>query len=155
MSDSTPQLRIVDASEVTLGTEEHEKPLVVAEVRQAIVDCRGNISAVARTFYRSRSRMNDYIMTKPELAGLVSDLREEILDKAEDNVFAAVEKGDLGQSNMVLMTLGKKRGWTNKLEVGTGDAPPAPLASIVYQQYPDDPAEDSAPDEETDDQRTA
>lgn len=124
-----------------LLAEEEKPPMTVPAVLAALIEHKGNVSRTAKVFYRTTSRMRDFIATKPELVAALDDLRENILDKAEDNVFTAVEAGDLGQSNMVLQTLGKKRGWTNKLEITGEDGKPFAPMTVIFQQYPDDEPE--------------
>ena len=53
----------------------------------------------------------------PHLRQLVDAERDRILDKAEQNIFEAVERGDLRASWFVLRTLGKDRGYAERTEV--------------------------------------
>jgi hypothetical protein len=78
---------------------------------------KGNISAVAVDLDRAYSTIRKRISEHPELKELAQSLRDQILDKAEQNVFDAVDSGDLVQSNFLLRTLGANRGWTPRQEV--------------------------------------
>ena len=47
---------------------------------------------------------------------------ERVIDKAESNIFAALEQKDIQTSKWVLATIGKKRGYSEKTEIEhTGD----------------------------------
>lgn len=96
-------------------TEDLE-PLSILKIRQALIDARGNVSAVARDLKRSRSVIKQHIDKSVELTALVAELRETIIDTAEDNIFLAVETGDLEASKFILRTVGKDRGYSTKVE---------------------------------------
>lgn len=77
----------------------------------------GNVAAVCRDLDRSYMTIKGRIDDHPQLKELRDNLRQSIIDKAEQNVFDAVEEGDLVQSNFLLRTLGANRGWTPRQEV--------------------------------------
>jgi hypothetical protein len=91
--------------------------LVTAEqAEQALVACDGNISAAARSLGVKRSKFKERIDRTPELVKLLEDLREEVIDDAESNMFSAAKKGDLGAAKFVLTTIGKARGYVTRVE---------------------------------------
>ena len=53
----------------------------------------------------------------PALRQVVEDCREQVLDKAEENIFEAAEKGDLAACRFILSTLGKARGYSTRKEI--------------------------------------
>jgi len=102
-----------------------------------IEEFRGNVSAIARDFGVWRSNLVQYISTKPELQAALDDIRQTVVDKAESNIFAAVEQGDLGSSKMVVSMLGKDRGWVTREEQTGKDGAPLVPPQIVFTPYDD------------------
>lgn len=109
------------------------------EVYKVLEAVEGNVAAAARELETKRGKLKEFIDSKPALVALLTDLREEIVDIAEGNIFRAVkDKADLGMSMQVVSTLGKNRGWTNRQELtGKDDKDLVPTA-IVFQTYDDD-----------------
>ena len=84
---------------------------------KALVSTRGNVSRAAEKLGGNRRTISRWMVQFPHLRELVSEQRDRLLDKAEDNVFEAVMQGDLKMSMFVLRTLGKNRGYTERREV--------------------------------------
>jgi hypothetical protein len=76
----------------------------------------GNISSAARELGVSRRWLQGRIDKVPALNALVQDYREEIVDIAQDNVFADVRRNDPTANRFVLQTLGRSRGFGNVVE---------------------------------------
>lgn len=114
-----------------------------------IEEHRGNISAIARSEGEKRSTVKEYIDKTPELVQALSDWRQGIIDKSEDNIFLAVEKGDLASSKMVAATLGKDRGWVPREEQTGKDGKDLIPSQIIFTTYEDEENEtpDAAPSE--------
>lgn len=90
----------------------------VEEIALFLTEERGNLSATARRMKVSRQSLKDKVDRTVELKFLVDELLQGILDQAERNIFDAVaEQGDLNQSQFVLKTLGKDRGYVTKKEI--------------------------------------
>jgi len=89
---------------------------------EALKQSRGNVSHAARLLGVNRRTVHRCLVRHPHLREIVDDLHERIIDKAEENLFDAVERGDLRASWRVLTTLGKDRGYTQRREV----EPPGP-----------------------------
>ena len=79
--------------------------------------CHGNVTAAASRLGVNRRTISRWMNRHPHLRQLVDAERDRILDKAEQNVFEAVERGDLRASWFVLRTLGKDRGYAERTEV--------------------------------------
>lgn len=97
------------------------------QIKEALVQARGSLSDAA-TFIRekwgepcTRTYVKNACESRRELLGFYQDLRDTFIDKAETNIFDAVLGGDLRTSQMVVQTLGKDRGWTQKQEVEVVD----------------------------------
>jgi hypothetical protein len=55
---------------------------------------------------------------RPRLIEFVREYRETVADQAEANIFRQVLDGDFKASVLVVMTLGKDRGWVTRSERG-------------------------------------
>ena len=84
---------------------------------EALVSTRGNVSMAAEKLGVNRRTISRWMVQHPHLRMLVSEQRDRLLDKAEENVFEAVMQRDLKMSMFVLRTLGKNRGYTERREV--------------------------------------
>jgi len=88
------------------------------DLAQAIMDCKGILTKVAeRVGLGSGAAVRHHIARNPRLREVFNSARERVIDTAEDNVFQAVEEGNLAYSWKVLQTLGKDRGYTERREV--------------------------------------
>jgi len=101
--NTVPELLLYEnrVSNLSLGTIYH-----------ALCDAKGNIAAAARALEVNRSGLAKRIEGCPGLMLLINDYRQSVVDKAEENVYADVEKGDQTASRFILQTLGKDRGFT-------------------------------------------
>ena len=79
--------------------------------------CHGNVTAAASRLGVNRRTISRWMNRYPHLRQLVDAERDRILDKAEVNIFEAMERGDLRASWFVLRTLGKDRGYAERTEV--------------------------------------
>lgn len=89
----------------------------VAELEYFLIEELGNITAVANRLHVTRSQLKNRIDTSPELKLAQGEIIQSILDKAENNVFQAIEAGDVKESKFLLSNLGKDRGYTTKTEI--------------------------------------
>lgn len=94
-----------------------------SQIREALLETRGNLTEAAKFITSkwndtcSRTYLKRRVEASPALLGLLEEIREEIVDRAEDNIFLSVESGDYQASVLVVRTLGKERGWVPKEEV--------------------------------------
>jgi len=80
---------------------------------------RGAVSKIAAELGVGAANVRHLIRTSPTLRAEMAASREKIVDKAEENIFDAVESGNLPYSWKLLNTLGKERGYTERKEVDT------------------------------------
>lgn len=108
-----------------------------------IEEHRGNKSAMAREEGVTRTQLSDYIDSTPELLSALQDWRQGIIDKSEDNIFVAAEKGDLASSKMIVATLGKDRGWVPREEQTGKDGMPLipPTITFALDEPKEEPSE--------------
>ena len=94
------------------------------KVVEVLTACRGNIQQTAVRLGVNRRTIHRWMEKSPKLRALRDGLREKIVDKAEENVFAALDRDDLRVSMFILRTLGKNRGYTERREVAPPHATP-------------------------------
>jgi hypothetical protein len=98
-----------------ISAQHHKREEMLAE---AIYEHRGVLSKVARTVgLGSGSSVRYHIARSPRLKQVFADARERVVDTAEDNVFTAIDDGNLSFSWKLLQTLGKDRGYTERKEI--------------------------------------
>lgn len=104
----------------------------IKDFYEAITSCRGNITSIASLMGMTRSRVKMYIESKPLLVERLAEVRNEVVDAAEENVFNAAVAGDLSMCKFVLTTIGKERGYTSgTMHLGKdGSATEAPVGII-------------------------
>lgn len=92
------------------------------DIYRALAEHRGNIAAAAADLGVRRNYLVERINVTPELKVLLEDTREGIVDKAEQNIFTEVERGDGAASRFVVQTIGKARGWSQGVSGDKGGA---------------------------------
>ncbi len=107
------------------------KPILDAElVAAALVQLKGNISAVARRFKVDRSSVQELIGKRPALQQVLRDAREGRLDDAEDSLDRAVLEAQGWAVCFILKTLGKSRGYVERHEITGKDGDAIPVTFI-------------------------
>lgn len=91
--------------------------MTIDKVADALRVCAGNLTATAKALNLRRRALVDYVYKHEELSDLLKELREELLDQAETNIYNLVASGDDKATRFVLGTLGKDRGYTSRSEV--------------------------------------
>ena len=87
-----------------------------SDVAAALFAARGNLSFAARLLNRRRNRLRSYLDRSPEMLQLWDDIRDEVIDKVEQNCYDLALNGDPTSIRFVLSTIGKDRGWTQRTE---------------------------------------
>lgn len=91
------------------------------EVLNAIEKTHGFINEVARELKCNWHTAHKVINQHEETRQALEEKSEIILDKAEGNIYNAVESGDISLSKWILQTKGKARGYTEK-ETATAES---------------------------------
>jgi hypothetical protein len=94
-----------------------KKVLTVENAAEQIERLRGNLAAVARHFGIRRQSVSHFVSDHPELRPVVAAARETRLDRAEDALDRAVGRGEGWAVCFTLKTLGKDRGYVERLQV--------------------------------------
>lgn len=100
------------------------KPKVTdAQIKAAIEKRAGVLAAVARQLKISRQALWKRTNASPELKQAIADAREALVDDAESALQEAIKKKEPWAVRLVLLTLGKNRGYSRAVEVsGTVNA---------------------------------
>lgn len=104
----------------------------VKQISAAIVAAGGNVSAAARLLGLTRRAVQKRIANSAELAAIVQDERERLVDLAESQLESAIHRGDMAA---IIWTLkanpaAKKRGWGERTEITDGEGQPVPIAIV-------------------------
>jgi hypothetical protein len=87
-------------------------------ISEKITEKRGNLSAVARSFGKSRTWIYNVLKDKyPELWDIVEEARESLVDDAESELQKQMFKGNITALIFFLKTQGKRRGYVERQEV--------------------------------------
>lgn len=89
---------------------------------EAIKETSGNLTEVATRCGVARKTVHERINRDPELAQVVQDARDSLVDLAESEIRKLIEQGNIAAIIFTLKTWGKHRGWVERVEL----APPTP-----------------------------
>lgn len=103
------------------SSEVAEKPsITAAQIADALEASEGNVSMAARGLGIPRNVLHNRIQMNPELVTLLQDMREDVIDTAEQNQFARAKSGsDPHAERFILQTIGKDRGYSTSV-AGSG-----------------------------------
>lgn len=96
----------------------------VAQVADALRDANGAIAVAAKSLGLNRSTLWRRVSKNEMLSEIVTDGREALIDEAESQLRIAVEKGASWAVALTLRTIGRHRGYVERVE--TDDRSPAP-----------------------------
>ena len=101
------------------------------EVLQAVKDTGGIIQNIAKNLNCHWATAQKYVDMYGGTKQAFDDERQTLIDDSENVIRNSVRSGDVQSAKFVLMTLGKKRGYTEKTEVEhSGDM------SITINRHP-------------------
>lgn len=90
-----------------------------AEIYEALKQCNGNLSDAAKELECRRTVLQRRINEVPILAETIQEYREEMVDRAEEQLDSLVRQGDPATVRFVASTIGKERGYSSSV-VGSG-----------------------------------
>lgn len=94
----------------------HEARTIDAErIRTQLEKAKGNVSVAAKKLGLSRRHLTRLLASDPDLKGIVTDARASRADKAEDKLTTALNKGEPWAIMFALRTLGRDRGYWDRL----------------------------------------
>jgi hypothetical protein len=102
-----------------------------AQVIEALTQSTGFISVAARTLGCSSDTVENYVKKYPAVAEAKRAAREVILDKAESALLKKVEDGDVHAIMFTLKTIGKHRGFVERVETTGADGGPIAVADVT------------------------
>jgi hypothetical protein len=90
-----------------MATQKYSREHVLA----AVVESRGIVTFVARRLGCTRGTVRNYAARYPDVAQALYEERERLVDSAELQLIAAVERGEQKAIELVLKTIGAYRGY--------------------------------------------
>ena len=126
--------------------DRYDKDVMIRLLREN----KGLISVVSRKMGCSPRTIDNYAKRYPEVAEALDDARREIVDLAEAKLLKAISDGEPWAIRLVLVTLGKNRGYVERVEQsGPGGLPiqheiGPPIIREVIVNIPALPASDSS-----------
>ena len=103
----------------------------IAQLEDALRRCKGNLTYTAQVLGISREALKRRIKTLPHMKGFLESIREEFVDEAEHQLAKSVEEGYFPAVSMVLRTLGRDRGYTERGELYVEDRTTRSAAALI------------------------
>lgn len=97
------------------------KKTSIDEVKTALYEANGLIRVAAAMLAISPQALRARIKRNAELQNVLSEAREQIVDKAEESLWDCIKNRDPWAVALVLKTLGKSRGYVERQEVAGKD----------------------------------
>jgi hypothetical protein len=94
-----------------------DKKIAVADIEPLVEKYNGNVAAIARALGVNRSTVWARVQESVTLKAALENAREAMLDNAESVLYQKVLIGSTPELLFFLKTQGKRRGYTEKLEV--------------------------------------
>jgi hypothetical protein len=116
-----------------------------AKIAEALRRECGNLSATARRLKMRRVVLKEKVDSDADLTAILHDVREELLDTAENNIYQDVMSQDQRATMFVLRTLGRGRGYVTGTELSSDPARPVHIdGHITFVGVSPQPREDEA-----------
>lgn len=101
------------------------------QVADALTKARGLISAAAEDLGCTPQTVRNYIEKYVTVQQALQDARERTVDRAELKMMVAIENGEPWAVALVLKTLGKGRGYVERVETTGKDGGPVAIERIT------------------------
>jgi hypothetical protein len=119
--------------------------LSVEQVADALRESRGLVSIAARRLGTSRANVYKYRDRHPAVRQALDDARDERVDLAESKLDEAIERGDPWAVSLTLRTIGRGRGYGDRVEhTGAGGQPIRVEFVTVLPSQEIEPAEEGS-----------
>lgn len=107
--------------------------LNVTSVSDALKKTGANVSAAARELGVSRTALYDFVSKHQNLKTILTDERESLVDVAEGALKKQVESGEAWAVCFTLKTIGKNRGYVERVEQTGPNGGPVQIAPVDYR----------------------
>jgi hypothetical protein len=107
------------------------KKFTPAQVVAALKETRGMQALAANKLGCTVRTINRYANTYPEVQTEIEQQREAMLDTAESKLYSAIDRGEAWAICFFLKTQGKKRHYSERMEVVGPDGQPVVQPQIV------------------------
>lgn len=91
--------------------------LTAREVSVALRSANGSVTKAAEALNVTSYRLSRFIATRPKFQEIQKGYRSALVDLAESHLMDAIQMGERWAVQMVLKTLGKAKGYTEKSEI--------------------------------------
>ncbi|RTL06423.1 hypothetical protein EKK58_05580 [Candidatus Dependentiae bacterium] len=99
----------------------------IADIEEALRLCAGIRGAAALKLGTTTTTVTNYINRSKRLQDVVAELEEQHLDMAESKLLAGIKNGDRTYVIFYLKTKGKRRGYTERVDVSGPEGLPIAL----------------------------
>ena len=103
----------------TSDGQRHYRKVPTAELVDALAAHHGLIGPAAESLGGAPLTIRRRAAASPAIAAALAEARERTIDLAEQRLYDAIDRGELQAVMFVLKTLGKGRGYSEKLELVT------------------------------------
>lgn len=113
-------------------------------IRAALVKTNGNVAAAARALRLTRTAVAYRISKSQKLQQVITDYRQSLVDNAESGLSEAIKNGEPYAICFTLKTLGRDRGYIERVEHTGQDGGPVEFTFLI-QRADDSQAIDVTP----------
>ena len=106
--------------------------LTTKKILDAVKHSAGIKSEIAKKLGVHRHTIDRYQKKYPTVRQAIEEEENNILDAAENNIFKAINAGDIDVSKWFLSRRGKKRGYSDKLDIEKDHNEPTVL-KVIYE----------------------
>lgn len=108
--------------------------LTKADIIKALAASNGVIGDAARRLGCSRQAIYKRVQSDPELERALGEARERVIDLAESKLLELVERGNITAVTFVLRTLGRSRGYAERIETEHGGGVEVRLGGVTPEE---------------------
>ncbi len=108
------------------------------QIAQALEAAHGLVAPAAKRLHCSEGTIRNYLKRYPELRAIAQEFRSALVDIAEGKLAAALHANDFRAVRLVLITLGKGRGYTVRMETTGPDGGAIPISGELTVGLKDD-----------------
>lgn len=100
------------------------------QIIAAVTETKGMVAVAARRLHCESDTIRNYAKRYPAVAAAIKEERQMMGDIAELGLFKAIQNGDLDAIKFYLKTVGKDRGYVERVESTGADGGPIEVADV-------------------------
>ena len=98
---------------------------------QQLIELKGNVAMLAKKLGVSRTTIYNYVNRHPSVKRALNEARESMLDNVESQLYTKALAGNMTAIIFFLKTQGKRRGYTERIELAGKDGEPQ-VIKVIY-----------------------